>query len=71
MTAWKFSPARIAAMCNMPLPDMRDVENQTMYTAQRDAHGNVIVCKGSDTRRGYRIVFTGSYADCLRFKVEA
>jgi hypothetical protein len=46
-------------------------ENQPMYTAQRDAHGNVIVCKGSDTRRGYRIVFTGSYADCLRFKVEA
>ena len=46
-------------------------ENQNMYTAQKDAHGNVIVCKGSDTRRGYRIVFTGSYADCLRFKVEA
>jgi hypothetical protein len=42
-----------------------------MYTAQRDAHGNVIVCKGSDPRRGYRIVFTGSYTDCLRFKVEA
>jgi hypothetical protein len=53
----------------LPLEPLQ--ENQNMYTAQRDAHGNVIVCKGSDTRRGYRIVFTGSYADCLRFKVEA
>jgi hypothetical protein len=66
MTDWTFSPARIAALCNMPIPG-----DKPMYTAQRDAHGNVIVCKGSDTRRGYRIVFTGSYADCLRFKVEA
>lgn len=39
-----------------------------MYTAQQDRHGNVIVCKGSDTRNGYRIVFTGSYADCMRLK---
>lgn len=39
-----------------------------MYTAQRDSHGNVIVCKGSDPRNGYRIVFTGSYAECMRLK---
>ena len=40
-----------------------------MYTAQRDAHGNVIVCKGSEVRPGYRIIFTGTYDDCWRFKV--
>ena len=39
-----------------------------MYTAQINAHGNVIVCKGSDTRNSYRIIYTGTYADCLRFK---
>jgi len=40
-----------------------------MYTAQRDGHGNVIVCKGWEVRRGYRIVYTGTYAECLRFKL--
>ena len=40
-----------------------------MYTAQRDTFGNVIVCKGDAVRRGYRIVFTGTYTDCLSFKV--
>jgi hypothetical protein len=39
-----------------------------MYTAQKDRHGNVIVCRGSDTRNGYLIVFTGSYAECMRLK---
>lgn len=39
-----------------------------MYTAQVNAHGNVIVCRGADPRNSYRIVFTGTYADCLRFK---
>ena len=38
------------------------------YTAQRDAHNNWIVCKGSDQRRGYTIIFTGSYDDCLMYK---
>ena len=42
-----------------------------MYTAQRDSHGNVIVCKDSIPRNGYRIIFQGSYADCLRVKVGA
>jgi hypothetical protein len=39
-----------------------------MYTAQINAHGNVIVCKGDDVRNSYRIIYTGSYIDCLRFK---
>jgi hypothetical protein len=39
-----------------------------MYTAQTNAHGNIIVCKGSDVRNSYRIVFTGTYAECLQFK---
>lgn len=41
-----------------------------MYTAQQDRFGHVIVCKGSVTRNGYAIVFTGSYEACLRIKVE-
>jgi hypothetical protein len=40
-----------------------------MYTAQANAHGNVIVCKGADVRNSYRIIFTGSYAECLAIKV--
>jgi hypothetical protein len=40
-----------------------------MYTAQQNAHGNVIVCKGSEVRNSYRIIFTGSYNDCLRYKI--
>jgi len=39
-----------------------------MYSAQVNAHGNVIVCKGHDVRNSYRIVFTGTYAECLQFK---
>lgn len=42
-----------------------------MYTAQQNAHGNVIVCKGSEVRNSYKIVFTGTYAECLRIKVGA
>ena len=41
-----------------------------MYTAQRDINGNTIVCKGSVVRAGtYQIIFTGTYAECLRFKI--
>ena len=40
-----------------------------MYTAQKNSSGNIIVCKGSDVRKSYSIVFTGSYADCLSYKV--
>ena len=43
--------------------------NAQMYTAQIDAHGNVIVCKGDEQRRGYRIAYTGSYNECLSWKV--
>jgi len=50
--------------CNT-LPLSRE---RTMYTAQANAHGNIIVCKGSDVRNSYRIVFTGTYAECLQFK---
>jgi hypothetical protein len=40
-----------------------------MYTVQRNAHGNMIVCKGNVVRKTYRIVFSGSYQACLYFKV--
>jgi len=39
-----------------------------MYTAQIDAHGNVIVCRGDEQRRGYRIAYSGIYNECLMFK---
>jgi hypothetical protein len=41
-----------------------------MYTAQQNAHGNVIICKGDLERNSYRIVFRGSYQDCLYFKMK-
>jgi hypothetical protein len=41
-----------------------------MYTAQVNAHGNVIICKGEVERNSYRIVFRGSYQDCLLFKMK-
>jgi hypothetical protein len=39
-----------------------------VYTAQKDRHGNMIVCKGSVERNGYRIIYTGSYNACLAIK---
>jgi hypothetical protein len=39
-----------------------------MYTAQRNAFGNVIVCKGDVVRNSYSIIFTGTYAECLKLK---
>lgn len=39
-----------------------------MYTAQANRHGNIIVCKGDDVRKSYRIIFTGTYAECLAVK---
>ena len=42
-----------------------------MYTTQQDSHGNLIVCKGSALRNGYRIIFTGSYLECMQVKVNA
>jgi hypothetical protein len=39
-----------------------------IYTAQRDAHGNWIVCRGEVARKGYQIIYTGSYDDCQMYK---
>lgn len=39
------------------------------YTAQRDAHGNVIVCRGEVKRNGYTIIKRGSYNECMACKV--
>jgi len=39
-----------------------------MYSAQQNAHGNVIVCKGTDVRNSYRIIATGTYAEMLALK---
>jgi len=39
-----------------------------MYTAQINAHGNIIVCKGSVVRKTYRIIFTGEYEECMALK---
>jgi hypothetical protein len=52
-------------LCNIALQP----ENLSMYTAQANAHGNVIVCKGDTVRNSYRIIFTGTYAECLAIKV--
>ena len=46
-------------------------EPHTMYTTQQDSHGNLIVCKGSALRNGYRIIFSGSYLECMQVKVNA
>ena len=40
-----------------------------MYTAQINSFGNVIVCKGDVARNSYKIMFYGSYQDCLKLKV--
>ena len=39
-----------------------------IYSAQQNAHGNVIVCKGTDVRNSYRIIATGSYQQMLALK---
>jgi hypothetical protein len=39
-----------------------------MYTAQTNAHHNIIVCKGDRVRNSYAIKFTGTYAECLAYK---
>ena len=42
-----------------------------IYSAQKDAHGNVIVCRGTDERSSYKIIDTGTYNDMLRLKLLA
>ena len=39
-----------------------------IYSAQVNAHGNIIVCGDTIARKSYRIIATGSYAHCLRIK---
>lgn len=39
-----------------------------MYSAQVNSFGNVIVCKGTEERNSYRIIFVGSYQECLSIK---
>jgi hypothetical protein len=41
-----------------------------MYTAQINAFGNVIVCKGDVLRTSYKIIFVGTYAECLKIKLD-
>jgi hypothetical protein len=41
-----------------------------MYTAQKNAHNNVIVCKGNDQRNSYKIIYTGTYNECLEIKAQ-
>jgi hypothetical protein len=40
-----------------------------IYTAQINHFGNVIICKGNDVRNSYRIAFSGTYAECMAFKI--
>ena len=39
-----------------------------MYSAQQNAHGNIIVCKGTDVRNSYHIIATGTYQEMLALK---
>jgi len=57
----------MALYCYHPLV-FKPPKGLTMYTAQVNSFGNIIVCKGSVVRNSYRIIFTGSYADCLAVK---
>tara|TARA_R110000868_G_scaffold4277_6_gene27004 strand:+ start:300 stop:440 length:141 start_codon:yes stop_codon:yes gene_type:complete len=39
-----------------------------IYTAQVNKFGNVIVCGDDVPRNTYRIIFVGSYQECLKIK---
>ena len=39
-----------------------------IYTAQINSFGNVIVCGDDIPRNSYKIIFTGSYNECLKLK---
>jgi hypothetical protein len=39
-----------------------------IYTLQSNKFGNLIVCGDEVERKTYRIIFTGSYADCMARK---
>jgi len=40
------------------------------YTAQINTFGNVIICGDDRARNSYKIVFTGTYQECLTFKLK-
>lgn len=69
-TCTSTAPERSAlAAANSPQDSTPTNQEKHMYTVQQDAHGNRIVCKGSTVRRGYRVIWTGDYNECLRVKV--
>jgi len=35
-----------------------------MFTLQRNANNDIIVCKGDTPKVGYWVVFTGTFAQC-------
>ena len=41
----------------------------TIYSAQKNAYGNVIVCKGTDERASYKIMAKGTYQQMLQLKI--
>ena len=43
------------------------MSNKT-YTAQANKFGNIIVCGDENPRNTYRIIFTGTYAECMAIK---
>ena len=40
-------------------------QRDDMYTAQVSAFGIYIVCKGGEIRNGYKLVYAGTYKECL------
>ena len=49
-------------------PTLRLVLNMKIYTLQTNKFGNLIVCGDEVARNTYRIIFTGSYAECMARK---
>ena len=43
------------------------MSNKT-YTAQANKFGNIIVCGDENPRNTYRVIFTGSYNECMAIK---
>jgi len=41
-----------------------------VYTAQVNAHNNIIVCGDEIERNSYRIIYRGTYQECLEIKRE-
>lgn len=58
----------VLALANIDTSNQPTQKESEMYTAQMNAHGNVIVCKGCEIRNSYHIIYTGSYNDCLTYK---